>query len=174
MKGAVLLAVSLLAIALPGCGGREADGPPVVRLGDSVCDQCNMIISDARWATATIVDGPRGGEPRLFDDFNCQVNYEREHTAQAVLARWSHSHATSEWISTESAQFLISPEIRSPMGSRMAAFGSASEAAAAESELAGEVVDFATAWARLGGTETPAGAGDASDTSIKKEPDGGP
>ena len=174
MKGAVLLAVSLLAIALNGCGGREADGPPAVRLGDSVCDQCNMIISDARWATATIIDGPRGGEPRLFDDFNCQVNFEREQSAQAVLARWSHSHATSEWISTESAQFLISPEIRSPMGSRMAAFGSASEAAAAESELAGEVVDFATAWARLGGTETPAGAGDASDTSVEKEPDGGP
>lgn len=171
MKHAIFFAVSLLAFALSGCGGQETDGPPAVRLGDSVCDQCNMIISDVRWATATIVDGPRGGEARLFDDFNCQVNYERKHPKQTVLARWSHNHATSEWIGTETATFLISPEIRSPMGSRMAAFGSATEA---EAVFAGETVDFATAWARLGSAATPDGEVDDTQTPTGKEPDGGP
>lgn len=174
MKRAASVAVSLLTIVLTGCGRGAADGPPPVRLGDSVCDECNMIISDARWATATIVEGPRGGEPRLFDDFNCQVNYEQGHPEHTVLARWSHSHATSEWITTESARFLISPELRTPMGSKTAAFGAESEAAAAGSALPGEVVDFATAWMRLGHTETHTEQGEAQDTQQEKEPNGGP
>lgn len=172
MKGTIIFIVSMLAFTLPGCGGQASDGPPEVRMDDSVCDQCNMIISDARWATATIVEGPRGGEARLFDDFNCQVKYELKHDDLAVLARWSHSHVTREWIDTETAMFLTSPEIRSPMGSRTAAFGSAAEAA--ESAFVGETVDFTTAWARLGGAGTPEKAGDTTDTPTEKESDGGP
>lgn len=137
-------------LLLSGCDEQTADAPPSVRLGDSVCAQCNMIISDARWATATIVNGPRGPESRLFDDFNCQVNHEVEHPDRQILARWSHSHATSEWIRTEKASFLISPSLRTPMGSSIAAFASPSELEAAAAELSGEVMTFGDAWRHLG------------------------
>ena len=141
-----LLAPSMLLI---GCSEQAADGPPIIRLGDSVCDQCNMIISDQRWATATVVAGPRGPEARLFDDFNCQVNYEIEHADATVLTRWSCSHATRAWIRTETAYFLISPDLRTPMGSRMAAFASQAEAEAAQSALTGDVMTFEDAWKHL-------------------------
>jgi len=142
----LVVALSLLS----GCDNRVSDGPPTVRLGDSVCVQCNMIISDERWATATMVKGPRGPEARLFDDFNCQVNYEVENPEVTTLARWSHSHATREWIRTEEAHFLISPNLRTPMASKVAAFASLTEADASKAELTGDVVNFESAWEHLG------------------------
>lgn len=145
----VLPAVLSLA-SLSGCDSQSADGPPTILLGDSVCDQCNMIISDQRWATATIVDGARGPEPLLFDDFNCQVNYEVEHENLTVLARWSFSHTTKAPVRSEDAAFLMSPNLRTPMGSRVAAFSSESEAEALKAELTGDVMRFEVAWKRLG------------------------
>jgi len=166
----VCFVVALLAgfTSLSGCEQQAADGPPAVRIGDSVCEQCNMIISDERWATATIVEGPRGPEPRLFDDFNCQVNYEVEHPDLEVLARWSHSHDAREWIRTEGAHFLMSARLRTPMASKVAAFGSKSDAEAAKTELTGDVMTFDAAWKRLGfaGACCPA---DEADTSTPAE-----
>ncbi len=146
---ALLSALTLLY----GCDNQVADGPPAVRLGDSVCAQCNMIISDERWATATMVEGPRGPEARLFDDFNCQVNYEMKNPELTILTRWSCSHATREWIRTEEAHFLLSPNLRTPMASKVAAFASPAEASAAHAEFTGEVVSFEDAWKHLGFTD---------------------
>lgn len=152
-----------LLASIAGCDRQVSDGPPVIRLGDSVCDQCDMIISDDRWATATIIEGPRGPEPRLFDDFNCQVNHQVEHPELAILARWSHDHATSEWLPTEQAWFLISPGLRTPMGSKAAAFSSPTVAETAKAELDGEVMAFEIAWERLGfvGAGSPADVAEA-------------
>lgn len=156
MKQILIICIfSSTIVTILGCDNQTADSPPTVRLDDSVCDQCNMIISDERWATATVIDGDRGPEPRLFDDFNCQVNYEIEHPEIKIVARWSHSHATSAWIRTEDAQFLISPALRAPMGSHVAAFGSDGEAESAKSELGGDVVSFETAWTHMGSADAP-------------------
>ena len=146
-----LRVAGLLALltSLAACERADTDGPPAVYLGDSVCALCNMIISDERWATSTVVAGPRGPEPRLFDDFNCQVSYEAEHPELDIVDRWSHSHATREWIRTEEASFLMSPKLRTPMGSKAAAFATATEAETARGELEGGVMDFEALWTRL-------------------------
>lgn len=146
---ALLIALAAALACITGCDEPSADTPPSVRLGDSVCVECNMIISDERWATATVVESPRGAEPLLFDDFNCQVNHEVAHPELHILARWSHDHTTSEWIRTEQATFLISPGLRTPMGSKIAAFATPAGANAAKDELTGDVMTFDTAWKRL-------------------------
>ncbi len=150
MRGVLRVSLVALAAAGAGCDERTADRPPDVRLGDSVCAECNMIISDVRWATATMVGGPRGPEPRLFDDFNCQVNYEVEHKDERVVARWSHDSASGGWIRTEQATFVLSPDLRSPMGSMMAAYAAGAENAAIVPASGGEVMSFEKAWAHLG------------------------
>jgi nitrous oxide reductase accessory protein NosL len=153
MRHGVLVSALLVpAVLLVACGEPSADGPPSVRLGESLCDHCNMSISDGRWATATVVEGPRGPEARLFDDFNCQVNYENKHPDIKVLARWSHSHPGNEWMNTQNGRFLLSPNLRTPMGSKVAMFESASAAEAAQRELTGDVLTFEAAWQRLGFT----------------------
>ena len=143
--------LTVTALALLGSCDRGAqDGPPAVRLGYDVCAQCNMIISDERWATATIIDGPRGPEPILFDDFNCQVNFEIEHPERDIVDRWSHDHTTSEWIRTADAHFLITPGMWTPMASSVAAFTRGSDARTARDEHGGDLVPFGIAWKRLG------------------------
>ncbi|GAB4386544.1 MAG: hypothetical protein Kow0022_15900 [Phycisphaerales bacterium] len=154
--GAVLIAT--------GCGRPQPDRPPAVRLDDSVCDQCGMIISDVRWATSTIIRGERGPEARLFDDFNCQVNYEQDHPDLPVLARWSHDHATQEWMKTDQAVFLVAPALRTPMGSHAAAFGNRSDADSAASTHPGTIMTFEQVWAHL---RRP----DAGPTSNAAEPE---
>ena len=149
-----MLALPAAMLTLGACEETKSAGPPQVRLGDSVCAQCNMIISDERWATATMVDGPRGPEARLFDDLNCQVDYETDNPDLTIRARWSHNHATRAWLPTESARFLMSPNLRTPMGSQVAVFASAEEANQAKAELSGEVMTFDIAWNRLGSNET--------------------
>lgn len=149
---AAILAPTLIVSA---CGEQSIEIPPTVRLGDSLCDHCNMIITDQRWATATVVQGPRGPEARLFDDFNCQVNYESKHPDAKVLARWSHSHTSSQWMRTEKSRFLLSPNLRTPMGSKLAAFESASDAERAKVEVGGDVMTFENAWERLAAPVAP-------------------
>lgn len=175
MKYAMLLACAFVLGTVAGCGRQSADEPPSVRIGDTLCDQCNMIISDERWATATIVNGPRGPEPRLFDDFNCQVNYEVEHEDEAIVTRWSRSHSSGEWLKTKDAVFLMAPLIRSPMGSHAAAFATAADAEAASIQTPGDILSFADAWKRLGSTDACCQTGeDAGAASVGHEHDESP
>lgn len=155
MKRQALFAITIVLIGMTGCGGQGADEPPAVRIGDSVCDECNMIISDERWATATVFEGQRGPEVRLFDDFNCQVNYETSHSDAAIVTRWSRSYTTREWLKTEAAFFLMSPQFRSPMGSMTAAFSTRSDAEAARGDGTGDVMAFEATWKRLGFRRDP-------------------
>ncbi len=143
------IVIVLFGLSLSGCTERAADGPPTVRLGDTLCDECNMILSDSRFATSTIVDGPRGPEPRFFDDFICQVHYETEHDDLRVLRRWSHNYTNSEWIDTDTAHFIVSPRLQAPMASNTAAVATADEAQHVQSTLGGDIVTFAAAWERL-------------------------
>lgn len=149
-----------------GCGRPQPDRPPDVRLDDSVCDQCGMIISDVRWATSTIIKGERGPEDRLFDDFNCQVHYEQDHPDLPVLTRWSHDHTTQEWMKTDQAVFLVAPALRTPMGSHAAAFGTRSDAESAASGYPGTIMTFEQVWAHL----RQADAGSASNAAESEPP----
>lgn len=144
-----VLALLLPCWFLPGCREDDPLGPPAIRLGDSICDECGMILSSRPWATATIVRGPRGPEPRLFDDFNCQVHYEQAHADEEILARWSHDSTGSAWMKTEHAFFVHSPALRTPMASQVAAFRDRSGAEALKGSLGGEIHDFDAMWTIL-------------------------
>jgi len=151
---AALLFFGCSVVALTGCDRQSADaGPPAIALGNSVCAECNMIISDERFATASMIDGPRGAEPRLFDDFNCQINFENEHTDQIVLTRWSHEYDQPAWFKTQGAYFLLSPKLQTPMASSAAAFASQEAAENARQRLGGEVLRFDAAWKRINSPE---------------------
>ena len=138
---------SVLAIgALSGCGSVENDGPPSVRFGDSVCAECGMIVSDERFATSTIVVGDRGNQAMIFDDFNCQINFETKHAELVVVDRWSHDHGTNEWMHMADAWFVESEQLRTPMASNIASFLDKEHADAFAIPLDGTVVGFDTLW----------------------------
>jgi len=133
----LLLAGSLLPGV--GCGNAEDSGPPAVHVGESVCAECGMIISDKRFATATIIEDERGrSRPILFDDFNCQHNHPS--AARPALATWVHDHATSQWIPAEQAFYVHSPGLLTPMASSIAAFEDVDHAEAMADDLGGRVL----------------------------------
>ncbi len=140
IKIPIALGTLCLVFMLTGCRS-DTDGPPTIRYGDSVCDECGMIISDERFATTTVIQGDRGPEPMLFDDFSCQLNYENSHSDLNILTRWSHDHNSSQWLSTNDAFFVRSDQLQTPMASHIAAFGSSAEADAFAKSLNDESVE---------------------------------
>lgn len=116
------LVATLLAAA---CGTRDDTAPPKIALDESSCSECGMVISDERFASATIVRLADGRtEPRIFDDINCLVLHETTGPALDIAARWVHDHNSRDWIPAEQAHFVISSEFSTPMMSHVAAFAS--------------------------------------------------
>lgn len=142
---AALALCALAASALSGCSAENPDGPPQVRLDDSVCVECNMIISDARFATATVVHDERGRRlALLFDDFNCMVNHaEGSGKELPIIERWVRDHGTTDWVRAEDAHFVHAQRLRTPMASHAVAFERNEDALRTAQEFEGEVMDFA-------------------------------
>ncbi len=141
-----MLSTACLLLTIPSCGRNDVDAPPPIVLGDSTCQECGMIISDERFATSTIIENERGYQPLLFDDFNCQIKFERKFKDLKIVNRWSHEHAESTWIKSEVGWFVYSTQIRSPMASGLAMFETKSQAEAFAQPLDAEVLNQASAW----------------------------
>lgn len=148
--------VMLAALTLTGCGRADETGPPTIHYGDSLCAECGMILSDERFAAATVIKGERGRAlPLLFDDLNCQSIHEQRHPEPRILARWVHDHSTRRWIDARGASFVHAPTLRTPMASHVAAFASPDAARDAAKEWKGRVLAFEELWA-AGSFDEPA------------------
>lgn len=142
----LMAAIGMLCILLSGCGKVDPSAPPAVRLGESVCDECGMIVSDERFASATIINADRGPQTLIFDDYNCQMDFEAAHTDLDILTRWARDYTTLEWFHTRDAWFVSSPQLHTPMASNLAAFKQHTDAQRTAEQLGGETQDFSTLW----------------------------
>lgn len=131
-------------VVLGGCGETDPHAPPEILLGDSVCEECGMIVSDERFGTATIIEGDRGSQALVFDDFNCQKKFERGHPELGVITRWSRDYQSLAWFPTSSGFLVQSAAIRTPMASNVAAFVSRDDADAFAISMTGQVIHYDT------------------------------
>lgn len=133
-------AVAIAAMAA-GCGGARPDGPqpPEIAYGRDVCEQCGMVISEARFACATVLED---GTAHKFDDLGDMVIYHFDRPDQKVIAYFAHEYTSEAWIRAESAFYVQSDAIKSPMGHGLAAFEKAAAAEAFAKEVDGRVLDF--------------------------------
>ncbi len=125
-------------LLLTSCGTEPTGGPPEIQYGLEECGHCRMIISEEKFAAAT-VDQIGTGTP--FDDVGCLVDHLRELSA-APENVWVHDHADGGWISAEPAWFVRNPRGTTPMGSGLVAFASRSKAEAFGSEQAAVVATW--------------------------------
>jgi copper chaperone NosL len=133
-----LFGVLLLAGCAAGAASEEPQ-PPEIAYGLDACDVCGMIISDARFAAATLLTN---GETRQFDDIGNMVIYQMDHPELAVEAWFVHDYQTEEWLRGEAAYFVMAPQIYSPMGHGVAAFADEDEAQALAQEYGSEVLSL--------------------------------
>jgi copper chaperone NosL len=122
----------LFAVPLAACAPKSTEPqPPAIAYGQDVCEGCGMIIDDAKFAAATIT---LQGKAHKFDDIGDMLVYHMDHPEEQVKVWFVHDYQTQNWMRGETAFYVLSPQIDSPMGHGLAAFEqkSAAEAFAAE------------------------------------------
>lgn len=143
-RNASLIAL-VLTLSLAACGGGQAKiEPPAIYYGEDVCDQCNMIISDERFAAAMIVEvEPGRTDSRVFDDIGGMLLYQNAHLELKVLARYVHDYETKEWLAAEDAYFVHSEQVHSPMNHGVIAAKTQEQAERLAAEFDGRVMAYA-------------------------------
>lgn len=134
-------AAAVATALLAGCGEARPAGPqpPEIAYGRDVCEQCGMVISEARFACATVLED---GTAHKFDDLGDMVLYHFDRPDQKVVAYFAHDYNSEAWIRAENAFYVQSDAIKSPMGHGLAAFEAATAAEAFATEVGGRVLNF--------------------------------
>ena len=110
---------SLLALTAAACAVGGDPKPPDIAYGRDTCEMCGMIISEARFAAAVLLED---GRALKFDDTGEMFAYHHKHPDLKVRAWFVHDYRTEEWTRGEPAFYVISQDVRSPMGTGVAAF----------------------------------------------------
>ena len=114
MKAAAVFITMIWAVA---CAAR-ATVPPAILMDRSACSKCGMLISERAYAAA--IRWPDGHD-QVFDDIGCLVAAVRQTPARDAQY-WFHDAVSGEWITGASPVFVISPELRTPMGGGIVAY----------------------------------------------------
>ncbi len=136
--------ILVFAVGVTGCQA-SSEKPPAIRYGRDTCDECGMVISEARFAAAYLT---RQGEWRLFDDIGDMLAFYTSHR-EAVAVFWVHDYETGDWLQANGAFFVSSPALHTPMGHNIVAMTNRERANRLTDQLTGEVLTFAEVLARF-------------------------
>jgi len=137
--GALWLTVVLL-LAVTACGGATGaePTPPTLQYGEDICEFCGMIVSEERHAAAYVTSDGHG---HVFDDIGDMVQFHVDQ-GEDVVAFFVHDFEDEVWIRAETAHYIRSGEVNTPMFSGLAAFASSEQAEALATELQVQMLDF--------------------------------
>lgn len=108
---------TLLLFLLISCGQKD---PVPIKLHKDDCDFCKMTISEGRFAAELITDK---GRVYTFDDLSCMIRFSNENKNQVYVQKYVNDYTKNNiLIDAESAFFIYSTNVRSPMRGDVAAF----------------------------------------------------
>lgn len=144
MRYYLLLILLLCVFLLNACArGATTAAPPEIRYGEDTCAECNMIISDPRFAAGYAHEISAGRyESLAFDDIGDLLAHLGSHREHKVVAWYVHDYTTEEWLDATTAYYVLSDEIHSPMGHGIAAHATREAAAALAQSKSGLVLDW--------------------------------
>lgn len=129
-----------LFILLAACSAPTGEPqPPEIHYGEDVCDACGMLISDAKFAAASVEDD---GAARKFDDIGDLLAYTAGPAQAKVKASFVHDYPSEKWLRAEAAFFIVSPQIQTPMAHGIAAYADRAAAEAAAQQYGVKVMTF--------------------------------
>ena len=114
--------------------------PEPFKLGEDMCSNCRMTITDAKFGGETIT---KKGKIYKFDDVRCQLQFIKAGRVPAkdIKENLVVNYADpSQFIEVSNAVFIVSDQLKSPMNSNTAAF--LSEEAATAINVKGSVRDW--------------------------------
>lgn len=136
--------ITLLVLLLAGCArGASQPQAPDIHYGQDLCVECNMIISDERFAAGYAYEiSPGSYESLAFDDIGDMFVYSLKHPEHKVAAWYVHDYTSKEWLDAATAHFVVSPALHTPMGFGIAAHATAEAAQTQAAELGGETLTW--------------------------------
>lgn len=141
---AIALFTGIAALAtLASCQQTPLSGPPDLKLGHQECGDCGMLINEDRCCAAILVDadGTRR-EHILFDDIGCLLEFKTSKPTTKIIEHWVRDYSARTWVKSESAFYLMSEGIRTPMGSWIVAFATRKAAEAVQKENDGRILNW--------------------------------
>lgn len=127
-------------ILLAGCSTNSGEvQPPDIHYNEDGCDACGMLISDAKFAAASVEED---GTARKFDDIGDLVDYYADHPGAQVKAYFVHDYPSEKWLRAEAAAFIVSPQIQTPMAHGIAAYADRAAAETAAQKFGVQVMTF--------------------------------
>jgi copper chaperone NosL len=140
--GAPVLLAAGLAV-LSGC----APEPAAIRYGSDGCAYCKMTVTDERYGAELVT---HTGKVQVFDSIECLVSYLIENPDVPVQSLWvTPYNSPGSLIAAENALILHSPNLRSPMGMNLTAFGDGMTPDAATQAFAGSILTWDEVRARV-------------------------
>jgi copper chaperone NosL len=117
-------AAILIMFFISSCSNK----PQLFNYGKDVCDNCKMTIVDPKFGGEIMT---KKGKAYKFDDAACMIHFlgsgtlKEDEISQKLFVNFQKQN---DFIDANNAVFLMSPELRSPMGGNVAAFASQQEA----------------------------------------------
>lgn len=128
------------AVLAPACAPQSSEPqPPEIAYGQDACEACGMLISEKRFACATVMADKKALK---FDDIGDMLVYHMDHPDLQVAAYFVHDYNTEAWIHGETAFYVMSAAIATPMGHGIAAFEKPAEAEALAQDKQTTVLTF--------------------------------
>ncbi len=137
----ILLLSIILLLVLTACGGGDTNAepaPPTIHYGEDVCEFCGMIVSEETYAAAYVTGD---GHNHTFDDIGDMVQAHLK-MQEDVQAFFVHDHESKDWVRAETAHYVLSSDLPTPMLSGLAAFSSVEKATGFAAEADGKVLTF--------------------------------
>ncbi len=127
--------VILASILLLSC---NVEPQPII-YGKDQCNFCKMNIVDNQHAAQYVTNK---GKQFKFDAIECMINQLEEIDASTVKTMLVSNYGKSEMTDATSATYLISQQIKSPMGAYLSAFSDHSVALSTQKEFTGDLYNW--------------------------------
>ena len=134
--------VTIIAFVVTGCNHK----PEKIASGKDSCSECKMTIMDPKFGAEIVT---KKGKIYKFDDVHCIATFmkrravEMDNIHQTLFVNYNQD---DEFIKVSTAEFVVSSQLKSPMGGNAVAFKTRAEAEQKASEIDGSKV---TNWATL-------------------------
>lgn len=120
----VMLFSILPMLILLACSDKPEPGPVPIYYGQDICERCNMIISEKKFAAQYKT---AEGAVLKFDDTGCMLHYlygKKDNISDIYVM----DYVSYTWTDAQSAHYVWSNQIMTPMGYGIAAVGDVSQA----------------------------------------------
>ncbi|WP_207513886.1 nitrous oxide reductase accessory protein NosL [Longitalea luteola] len=135
-------AMTMMIFFLAGCTPK----PEKILFGKDNCAECKMTIMDPKFSAEIIT---KKGKVYKFDDVHCVAAFLERRDVELINIHqtlFTDYNNSNEFVQVTSAEFVVSSQLKSPMGGNAAAF---KNRAAAEEKAAGLEGSKITNWATL-------------------------